>query len=203
MSDLKYLDKKGTFTLKEWENTQEHIFTKDLANEFLRENRKPMHFNEVIEGVKERTQANETSIRIFINNKETFQYGFGIWALREWKDDFELAKSHGVVPFHVIDDNGYYTDTNYKGLEVWDNNKFIAKDLKEKGIVWKIEYIRHEYPFNPRSKQRIMYRAIPSWFFDIQGSKPLMLEQNENINWFNSLLGLTWRVMVLSSKSAI
>ena len=100
------------------------------------------------------------------------------------EDDFELGKANGIAPFHVIDDNGYYTDTNYKGLEVWENNKFIAKDLKEKGVVWKIEYIRHEYPFNPRSKQRIMYRAIPSWFFDIQGQKPLMLEQNENINWF-------------------
>ena len=100
------------------------------------------------------------------------------------EDDFELAKRHGISAFHVIDDNGYYTDTNYKGLEVWENNKFIAKDLKEKGVVWKIEYIRHEYPFNPRSKQRIMYRAIPSWFFDIQGQKPLMLEQNEHINWF-------------------
>ena len=100
------------------------------------------------------------------------------------EDDFELAKSYGISAFHVIDDNGYYTDGNYKGLEVWDNNKFIAKDLKEKGAVWKIEYIRHEYPFNPRSKQRIMYRAIPSWFFDIQGQKPLMLEQNEHINWF-------------------
>ena len=100
------------------------------------------------------------------------------------EDDFELGKANGIAPFHVIDDNGYYTDTNYKGLEVWENNKFIAKDLKEKEIVWKIEYIRHEYPFNPRSKQRIMYRAIPSWFFAIQGQKPLMLEQNENINWF-------------------
>lgn len=104
------------------------------------------------------------------------------------EDDFELAKHHGISAFHVIDDNGYYTDGNYKGLEVWDNNKFIAKDLKEKGAVWKIEYIRHEYPFNPRSKQRIMYRAIPSWFFDIQGQKPLMLEQNEHINWFPSHL---------------
>ena len=100
------------------------------------------------------------------------------------EDDFELAKRYGISAFHVIDDNGYYTDGNYKGLEVWDNNKFIAKDLKEKGAVWKIEYIRHEYPFNPRSKQRIMYRAIPSWFFDIQGQKPLMLDENEHINWF-------------------
>ena len=104
------------------------------------------------------------------------------------EDDFELAKSLGINAFHVIDDNGYYVDSNYKGLEVWENNKFIAKDLKEKGAVWKIEYIRHEYPFNPRSKQRIMYRAIPSWFFDIQGQKPLMLGQNENINWFPSHL---------------
>ena len=100
------------------------------------------------------------------------------------EDDFELGKANGIAPFHVIDDNGYYTDSNYKGLEVWENNKFIAKDLKEKGAVWKIEYIRHEYPFNPRSKQRIMYRAIPSWFFDIQGQKPLMLDENEHINWF-------------------
>ena len=104
------------------------------------------------------------------------------------EDDFELAKSLGINAFHVIDDNGYYVDSNYKGLGVWENNKFIAKDLKEKGAVWKIEYIRHEYPFNPRSKQRIMYRAIPSWFFAIQGQKPLMLEQNENINWFPSHL---------------
>lgn len=100
------------------------------------------------------------------------------------EDDFELAKAEGVSAFHVIDDNGYYVDSIYNGLEVWDNNKMIAKDLKDKGIVWKIEYVRHEYPFNPRSGQRIMYRAIPSWFFDIQNSKPLMLEQNEHINWF-------------------
>ena len=100
------------------------------------------------------------------------------------EDDFELAQRNNIPVIHVIDDNGYYVDSSYKGLEVWQNNKFIAKDLKEKGVVWKIEYIRHEYPFNPRSKQRIMYRAIPSWFFDIQGQKPLMLDENENINWF-------------------
>ena len=100
------------------------------------------------------------------------------------EDDFALCQANGIKPFHVIDDNGYYFDSIYKGREVWSNNKFIAKDLQEKGIVWRIEYIRHEYPFNPRSKQRIMYRAIPSWFFDIQGTKPLLLEQNENVNWF-------------------
>ena len=100
------------------------------------------------------------------------------------EDDFELGKANGIAPFHVIDDDGYYFDSIYKGREVWSSNKYIAKDLAERGIVWRIEYIRHEYPFNPRSKQRIMYRAIPSWFMDIGEEKPLLLEQNENTNWF-------------------
>lgn len=113
------------------------------------------------------------------------------------EDDFELAKDKLLLVVDGMDENGYYEgffkDWLYglmpwrdasKPLECWEANKDIAKGMQKAGLVWKIEYIRHEYPFNPRSQQRIMYRAIPSWFFDIQGSKSLMLAQNENINWF-------------------
>ena len=115
------------------------------------------------------------------------------------EDDYNLYLQHeNEVEFEdVLDENGYYLsevssalkklgvrDTDENGIEIWAGNKFIAKVLEEKGIIYKIEYIQHEYPFNPRSKQRIMYRAFPSWFFDIQGSKPLMIEENEKINWF-------------------
>lgn len=102
------------------------------------------------------------------------------------EEDFELAKKHKIRLLDVLDENGiYYPEVPYyAGMEVWSSNKSIAKDLKERGVVWKIEYIQHEYPFNPRSKQKIMYRAIPSWFFDIQNAKPMLLEKNNNINWF-------------------
>jgi isoleucyl-tRNA synthetase len=113
------------------------------------------------------------------------------------EDDYALGTAEDVDFVDVLDENGYYLpemseklhelgvrDTDENGMEIWAANKFIAKILEEKGIVFKIEYIKHEYPFNPRSKQRIMYRAFPSWFFDIAGSKPLMIEENENINWF-------------------
>ncbi len=70
-------------------------------------------------------------------------------------------------------------------MEVWASNKLIAKDLLERGNVWRIEYVQHEYPFNPRSKQRIMYRTVPSWFFDIEDQKEAMFARNtEDINWF-------------------
>ena len=113
------------------------------------------------------------------------------------EDDYALGTAEDVDFVDVLDENGYYLpemseklhelgvrDTDENGMEIWAANKFIAKILEEKGVVYKIEYIKHEYPFNPRSKQRIMYRAFPSWFFDITGSKPLMIEENENINWF-------------------
>ncbi len=117
------------------------------------------------------------------------------------EDDYALGTAEDVDFVDCLDENGYYLpevaeklhklgvrDTDENGIEIWAGNKFIAKILEEKGIVYKIEYIKHEYPFNPRSKQRIMYRAFPSWFFDVQGSKPLMLEENENINWFPEYL---------------
>ncbi len=119
------------------------------------------------------------------------------------EDDYELYRQHeDEINFvDTLDENGYYIeeyaeklhklgvrDTDEHGIQIWAANKFIAKCLEEKGIVYKIEYIQHEYPFNPRSKERIMYRAFPSWFFDIQGQKPLMLEENENINWFPAYL---------------
>ena len=117
------------------------------------------------------------------------------------EDDYALGQAEDVDFVDCLDENGYYLpemaeklytlgmrDTDENGIEIWAGNKFIAKVLEEKGVIWKIEYIQHEYPFNPRSKQRIMYRAFPSWFFDVAGSKSLMLEQNENINWFPEYL---------------
>ncbi len=113
------------------------------------------------------------------------------------EDDYAVCQKNKIKFLDVVDENGYYIpeaaeklheigvrDTSEHGIEIWAGNKFIAKVLEEKGVIYRIEYIKHEYPFNPRSKQRIMYRAFPSWFFDIQGSKPLMLEKNEKINWF-------------------
>lgn len=100
------------------------------------------------------------------------------------EEDFNFGKEYGIPVYHTLDEFGKYLSGEFAGNDVWEFNKPLAKILKERGIVWKIDYIRHEYPHNPRTGHRLMYRAHPSWFFDIQGQKELMLEQNENINWF-------------------
>lgn len=115
--------------------------------------------------------------------------------------DYELSLEQDVDFIDLLDEGGYYLepakkwlnemgvrDTDESGIELWAANKFIAKVLEEKGIVYKIEYIKHEYPFNPRSKQRIIYRAFPSWFFAVNGMKEQLIEENEEINWFPEYL---------------
>ena len=115
--------------------------------------------------------------------------------------DYDLALAHEVDFVDLLDEQGYYVEaaekwlmdlgvrkTDENGIELWAANKIIAKMLLEKGIVYRIKYIKHEYPFNPRSKQRIIYRAFPSWFFDVTDSKTMLIEENEKINWFPEYL---------------
>jgi isoleucyl-tRNA synthetase len=100
------------------------------------------------------------------------------------EEDFVLAQQSKVPVVHVIDENGLYTEGDWIGQNVWEVNKPIAKELHERGIVWKIEYYRHSYPHCHRCGTRLMYRAHPSWFMDIDSQRTQMLEQNGDINWF-------------------
>ena len=102
------------------------------------------------------------------------------------EEDFELAREKNIPVVHTIDQNGFFTEGEWQGENVWDINKQIAKDLKERGVVWKIDYIRHSYPHCHRCGTKLMYRAHPSWFMNIDGQRTLMLEKNEPINWFPS-----------------
>ncbi len=153
----------------------------------------------------EYTSIDGTACKVYAGDFVGDEEGTGIVHIAPayGEDDYALYLEHEAEAEFVdtLDENGYYIepwasklhelgvrDTDENGIQIWDGNKFIAKCLEAAGIVYKIEYIKHEYPFNPRSKQRIMYRAFPSWFFDVQGSKPLMLEKNENINWFPEYL---------------
>lgn len=100
------------------------------------------------------------------------------------EEDFALAKEFDFPVVSIIDDNGLYIAGEWKGQNVWDSNKPIAKELHERGMVWKIEYITHSYPHCHRCQTRLMYRAHPSWFMDIGGQREQMLEENGSINWF-------------------
>lgn len=100
------------------------------------------------------------------------------------EEDYFLAKKMNFPIVSNVDDNGNYTSGEWQGKQIWETNKEIAKTLFERGVVWKIDYIRHSYPHCHRCATRLMYRAHPSWFMDIDGQRSTMLEKNTDVNWF-------------------
>lgn len=159
---------------------------------------KSLSYQPIIANLPEGKQKKDT-YTVLLADFVTDESGTGIvhCAPAYGEDDYALLQQYELDFVDVIDANGYYLpemaeklhalgvrDTDAAGIEIWAANKFIARCLEAEQIIYSIEYIQHEYPFNPRSKQRIMYRAFPSWFFDVQGSKPMLLTENENINWF-------------------
>jgi isoleucyl-tRNA synthetase len=174
------------------------IVAKDLvAKVFTDEKHQPLEYT-VIRSVKGDELVGETYEPLFENRGKnahkvweadyvTTDSGTGIVHLAPayGEEDFILAQEKGIPVVHVLDEYGKYTEGDWKDLDVWDTNKTIAKTMKERGVVWKIDYIQHEYPHNLRNGNRLMYRAHPSWFMDIDGQREQMLEQNtENVNWF-------------------
>jgi len=128
----------------------------------------------------------ENAHKIWHADYVTLESGTGIVHLAPayGEEDFALAREQGIPVVHTIDANGEYTESEWTGQNVWVANKPIAKELLSRGIVWKIDYYRHSYPHCHRCGTRLMYRAHPSWFMDIDGQREKMLEQNANINWF-------------------
>lgn len=100
------------------------------------------------------------------------------------EEDFQLAKEKDFPSLHTIDETGHFSEGEWKDQYVWDINKTIAKTLHERGVVWKIDYILHSYPHCHRCGTKLMYRAHPSWFMDVDGQRTEMLAENQNINWF-------------------
>ena len=99
------------------------------------------------------------------------------------EDDYELCRKNDVPVLSLVDGDGNYTEGKWLGRNIWEANKEIAKTLLEEGRALKIEYIRHEYPHCHRCGTKLMYRAHPSWFMDIQSQKKEMLEANEQTSW--------------------
>ena len=106
----------GTYSLAEW-GAEKHVFVTDLIEQYLRSIGRPANYQEILDNVRDRTQATEVTIRAFISTgKKTFSYSYGEWALIEWKDDPELSKKYHISNNRIQASLSVVTNTQYKGF---------------------------------------------------------------------------------------
>ncbi len=176
---------------------EQFILAKELLGKVLQDEKHQPLAYEIVRELKGKELIGKSYEPLFVNRGKnahkvwaapyvSHEDGTGIVHLAPayGEEDFELAKQNDIPVVHTIDENGTFTESEWQGENVWEINKTIAKTLHERGVVWKIDYIRHSYPHCHRCGTKLMYRAHPSWFMDIDGQRTKMLEKNEPINWF-------------------
>ena len=127
------------------------------------------------------------------------------------EDDYQTCITNQIISktdqlFMSIDEEGFFirdlptledlSGVFYKNSDfskskdiIIDGNSMIIKKLKGcNNLFWQYRY-RHSYPFCWRSDTPLMYRAIKTWFVNVEVLKDRMVELNKDINWIPENVG--------------
>ncbi|MBR6061979.1 MAG: isoleucine--tRNA ligase, partial [Spirochaetales bacterium] len=130
---------------------------------------------------------NEGAFRVVIGHHVTTESGTGIVHIAPGfgEDDAEIGRKEGLPALCPIDQEARFTDEvpDYKGIQVKKADKDIIKRLKAEGKLIRQETYQHSYPHCWRCDEPLIYRAVSSWFVNIQKIKDKMIAANEKINW--------------------
>jgi isoleucyl-tRNA synthetase len=132
------------------------------------------------------------AFKIILGDFVTSEDGTGIvhTAPAFGEDDNVVCRKYQIPMVQPVDEKGNFTEevVDYKGQFVHDANLQIVKDLKSSGKAIMSRKISHEYPFCYRCDTKLMYRALPAWFVNIQKVKKKLLKLNQKINWIPDFL---------------
>ena len=101
------------------------------------------------------------------------------------EDDFVLGRAHGLEPLDHLDEEGNVTSAvpSLEGLYFKDADKEVLHSLKERGLLLRHETYTHSYPFCYRSDTPLIYRAISTWFVDVNAIKEQLIANNQQVHW--------------------
>ena len=134
--------------------------------------------------------AIENGYRVISGDFVTTEEGTGIVHIAPafGEDDFLARKKHNLPMIVNVDEEGRFTEGKWLGKKVWEVNDEIVKWLKENNFLLKKEQITHSYPHCHRCHTKLIYKAQPAWYVNIEKIRKDLIEKNENINWHPGFL---------------
>lgn len=121
------------------------------------------------------------------------------------EEDYKTCINNKIISkmdklFISIDDEGYFIHNLltledlggifYKSLDKCVNgNQMIINKLKHSGNLYYLQRYKHNYPFCWRTDTPLIYKAVKSWFVNVEVLKERMVELNKGINWYPEHIG--------------
>ncbi|MDG5766778.1 isoleucine--tRNA ligase [Balneolales bacterium ANBcel1] len=100
-------------------------------------------------------------------------------------DDYDVCKREGIPMFNPVTREGRFDERvhDYAGQWFKDADKHIARDIKERGRMYRHETYVHNYPHDWRKGTPLMSYPVESWFIKTTQIRDRMVEINNKINW--------------------
>jgi isoleucyl-tRNA synthetase len=182
--------------LKDNTDKNTYLMAKEVVRNFFRDKRDYEILKEV-KGSELEGKGYEPLFDYFKNTKNSFKFILGDFVTAEdgtgivhtapafGEEDYEVCKKYDIPVVQPVDEKGKFTKevSDFSGKFVHNTNKEIIDFLKEKKKIVLIKKIEHEYPFCYRCETKLIYRAIPAWFVNIQKIKPRVMELSQKIKW--------------------
>lgn len=115
-------------------------------------------------------------------------------------EDYIVGTKYNLDIFAPVDDKGKFTREvpKYEGMNVFESNEIILKDLNELGILLNKTDISHSYPHCWRCKNPIVFRATKQYFVSLNkhNLKEKVKLEIEKTNWIPKWGGERLKKMV-------
>ncbi|MEJ3749677.1 isoleucine--tRNA ligase [Actinomycetes bacterium KLBMP 9797] len=101
------------------------------------------------------------------------------------EDDQNACNAAGIPTVVTVDEHTRFTALvpPYQGEQVFDVNKPVIRELRERGAVLRHDTYTHSYPHCWRCDTPLVYKAVSSWFVAVTTFRDRMVELNQQINW--------------------
>lgn len=101
------------------------------------------------------------------------------------EEDQLLCQKHGIELVCPVDNAGKFTEiiSDFYSKNIFKANDLIIEKLKTQGNLVKVEHYKHKYPHCWRSDEPLIYKAVSSWYINVEKIKDKMIELNKEINW--------------------
>ncbi|GAB4053900.1 isoleucine--tRNA ligase [Catellatospora paridis] len=134
-----------------------------------------------------REHAGENAYQVLGAEFVTTEDGTGVVHLAPafGEDDQNTCNAAGIPTVVTVDERARFTALvpAYEGQQVFDTNKAIIRELKDRGVVLRHETYTHSYPHCWRCDTPLVYKAVSSWFVQVTAFRDRMVELNQQISW--------------------
>ena len=101
------------------------------------------------------------------------------------KEDFALGKEFGLATIAPLDESGNYLQGFgwLDGRNVSEVNQDIFDDLRQKGLLLRVENYLHRYPICWRCDTELVFRLVDEWFISMDELRHLIADVTRKISW--------------------